>query len=132
LHFKEAIRKQYCITSKLLNVLEWRKGSDIFDCLSNYYVSSLPACYSTQINIILFANTTLHFKENFRERYRITSKQLNVLEWRRGSDIFDCLSNYHVSSLPACYSTQINIILFVSTPLHCKEYTRDGCSIIHK
>jgi hypothetical protein len=80
LYSKEDIREQYCITSKQLDVLERARGSGLFGCLSNYHVSSLPACYSTQINIILFVSTPLHFKEAIRKQYCITSKLLNVLE----------------------------------------------------
>lgn len=41
--------------------------------------------------------TPLYSKEDIREQYCITSKQLDVLERARGSGLFGCLSNYHVS-----------------------------------
>ncbi|KAJ9586124.1 hypothetical protein L9F63_020229, partial [Diploptera punctata] len=42
--------------------------------------------------------TPLYSKEDIREQYCITSKQLDVLERARGSGLFGCLSNYHESS----------------------------------
>ncbi|XP_069699614.1 microtubule-associated protein futsch isoform X3 [Periplaneta americana] len=39
--------------------------------------------------------TPLYSKEDIREQYCITSKQLDVLERARGSGLFGCLSNYH-------------------------------------
>jgi hypothetical protein len=44
--------------------------------------------------------TPLYSKEDIREQYCITSKQLDVLEQARGSGLFGCLSNYHVSLSP--------------------------------
>jgi hypothetical protein len=61
--------------------------------------------------------TPLYSKEDIREQYCITSKQLDVLERARGSGLFGCLSNYHVSSLPACSCyVQTNIMLLAR---HC-------------
>ncbi|XP_021915530.1 uncharacterized protein LOC110827811 isoform X3 [Zootermopsis nevadensis] len=42
--------------------------------------------------------TPLYSKEDIREQYCITSKQLDVLERERGSGLFGCLSNYHEST----------------------------------
>lgn len=49
--------------------------------------------------------TRLYSKDDFREHYCITSKQLDVLERARGSGLFGCLSNYHVSSMHARHCT---------------------------
>jgi hypothetical protein len=54
--------------------------------------------------------TPLYSKEDIREQYCITSKQLDVLERARGSGLFGCLSNYHVS-LSACHCGYRTFIL---------------------
>jgi hypothetical protein len=65
--------------------------------------------------------TPLYSKEDIREQYCITSKQLDVLERARGSGLFGCLSNYHVSFLSVRHCNSPTIKLFVSTPLYYKE-----------
>jgi len=62
--------------------------------------------------------TRLYSKDDFREHYCITSKQLDVLERARGSGLFGCLSNYHVSSMHACHCTDSSAkVLFSPVPL---------------
>lgn len=55
--------------------------------------------------------TPLYSKEDIREQYCITSKQLDVLERERGSGLFGCLSNYHVSFLSARHCEYRSVIL---------------------
>ena len=68
--------------------------------------------------------TRLYSKDDFREHYCITSKQLDVLERARGSGLFGCLSNYHVSSMYACHCTNTSAKVLFNPMLFCKGGTR--------
>jgi len=66
--------------------------------------------------------TRLYSKDDFREHYCITSKQLDVLERARGSGLFGCLSNYHVSSTYACHCTNTSVKVLFSPVLYSEAY----------
>jgi len=68
--------------------------------------------------------TRLYSKDDFREHYCITSKQLDVLERARGSGLFGCLSNYHVSSMYACHCTDTSTKVLFSPVLSSKGGSR--------
>ena len=68
--------------------------------------------------------TRLYSKDDFREHYCITSKQLDVLERARGSGLFGCLSNYHVSCMHASHCTNTSAKVPFSPILSSKGCTR--------
>jgi len=68
--------------------------------------------------------TRLYSKDDFREHYCITNKQLDVLERARGSGLFGCLSNYHVSSIYACHCTDTSAEILFSPAFSSKGGTR--------
>jgi hypothetical protein len=68
--------------------------------------------------------TRLYSKDDFREHYCITSKQLDVLERARGSGLFGCLSNYHVSSMYARHCTDTSSKILFTLALNSKVYPR--------
>lgn len=68
--------------------------------------------------------TRLYSKDDFREHYCITSKQLDVLERARGSGLFGCLSNYHVSSAYERHCTNTSAKLLFSLALYSRVHLR--------
>ncbi|XP_023707190.1 uncharacterized protein LOC111864256 isoform X6 [Cryptotermes secundus] len=68
--------------------------------------------------------TPLYSKEDIREQYCITSKQLDVLERARGSGLFGCLSNYHESS---CQSRNSLLSVCVKRKVPSDENLHELC-----
>jgi hypothetical protein len=73
--------------------------------------------------------TRLYSKDDFREHYCITNKQLDVLERARGSGLFGCLSNYHVSYAYSSHCTNTAAKVRSSRVLHYK-HIHEQCSTL--